>query len=145
LNARGFAEILFIKYPWANTYARRLPKWKDRNFNCTGSPSVPGTVEVCVNFTEAKVHRIVNMFAQVFPSRAGIHHEHGSPYNAIRYSDKAVDRQLYFQKCLAALDLCELDVVAMPFGLGCGLGGGKWAVYEKMLRECKTNIVLYKI
>ena len=32
----------------------------------------------------------------------------------------------------------------MPFLIGCGLGGGDWLVYERMLQECATNIILYR-
>ena len=33
----------------------------------------------------------------------------------------------------------------MPYGIGCGLAGGKWCEYKKMIEECKTKIVIYKL
>jgi hypothetical protein len=33
----------------------------------------------------------------------------------------------------------------MPYKIGCGLAGGNWEIYKKMLEECSTKIVLYSI
>jgi NCAIR mutase (PurE)-related protein len=39
----------------------------------------------------------------------------------------------------------EYGVVAIPYGIGCGLAGGVWSDYEKMLNNCSTQVVIYRV
>ena len=68
---------------------------------------------------------IVNMFAQ---SNYG--------YDGKLYTDYAA-----FQSCLAAIraDVPAEEVVAMPYKIGCGLGGGDWNVVLKLIKEGLPN------
>lgn len=72
--------------------------------------------------------KIINMFAQYAPGKS-----------------KNEDRLLYFKKCLDAIDNMGFNEVAMPYMIGCGLAGGNWDEYKKLLNECKTDIVIYKL
>ena len=38
------------------------------------------------------------------------------------------------------------EAIAIPYGMGCGLGGGNWKIVEGMIREvfAKRQIVLYR-
>ena len=70
--------------------------------------------------TNGKV--IINMFAQ---DRYG--------YDGARYTDYDA-----FMKCLAEIHSAIPDgrTIAMPYGIGCGLGGGDWnTVYGMIERE----------
>jgi hypothetical protein len=42
-----------------------------------------------------------------------------------------------FKKCLAQIGeaLQERDTVAFPYKIGCGLAGGDWKIYGKMLAD----------
>jgi tRNA G10 N-methylase Trm11 len=31
-------------------------------------------------------------------------------------------------------------IVGVPYGIGCGLGGGDWSVYSKLLKEFETRL-----
>jgi hypothetical protein len=65
-------------------------------------------------------------------------------------------RIVWFQECLDKFKL-ELDEKGMnredvqigfPYGIGCGLAGGDWTVYSKMIsdweKEIKCQVVVYK-
>lgn len=119
-TGRGLYEKIAERYPWSDTYANR---------SCR---STPGSIEV--NTKDGK--SVVHMFAQVFPGRAKEGKNQG---------DGSLDRIRNFKKCLDEIDRLELGVVAMPYLIGCGLAGGEWEVYKKMLAACDTNIVLYKL
>ena len=68
---------------------------------------------------------VVNMFAQ---DRYG--------YDGERYTDYAA-----FMSCLMAIRIVvpENEVVAMPYKIGCGLGGGEWGVVLRMIKEELPN------
>ena len=61
------------------------------------------------------------------------------------YDDSIENREIWFKKCLEEIDKLNLDEIVMPYKIGCGLAGGKWINYEKMLNNAKTNIILYSI
>lgn len=58
------------------------------------------------------------------------------------YKDTYEERKKWFQDCLDILDENNYTVVAMPYGIGCGLAGGKWKDYKDMIEKCSTKIIL---
>lgn len=133
LISHGLSEQIASKFPWANVYGRR--KMKTRN--TTSEPSKPGTIQVDRDNGKSVIH----LFAQVLPGKPGSY----SKYYSNKEPDGPQDRIKYFKECLEQLDQLNLDQVAIPYKIGCGLAGGDWLVYEKMLRDCKTNVVLYRM
>jgi hypothetical protein len=51
--------------------------------------------------------------------------------------DSAADRKVYFEKGLKGIkrQLPDLESIAFPKKIGCGIGGGNWDTYETMIRE----------
>lgn len=123
--AKGLAKRIFDRFPEANVYAgSREPKMLGRNIirQCRGENGP----------------RVVNMFAQHHPGEPRVK------------GDDAVAREGYFKACLqelAAQD--DLEGVAFPWGIGCGLAGGDWEKYLNMIHEfaASTNarVVVYKL
>ena len=75
--------------------------------------------------TTVNSENIINMIAQTNP---------GKP----KGEDSKISRLKAFEKCLtqiAELHSEESFSVAFPYGIGCGLAGGDWKEYEKMLRD----------
>ena len=69
-------------------------------------------------------------------------------YSPYKNGESQSVRIKYFKDCIRSLENSKEishNKIAMPYGIGCGLGGGNWEDYEKILMECKLNIVLYKI
>jgi hypothetical protein len=90
---------------------------------------------------------IVNLLAQKFPGKPG----------SVAITDNAHYRQAYFQKCLGALRSSidaevakreagsrggfepELNVL-FPDKIGCGLAGGDWKIYRKMITDWAATL-----
>ena len=81
------------------------------------------------------------MFAQWTPGKCG----NFKKTYPDTYQDTSMNRQLWFKQCLDEIDKLELDEIAIPYLIGCGLAGGNWGKYEKLLNTAKTNIVLYSL
>jgi hypothetical protein len=148
VKAHGLSASIATRFPWANVYKRRKSIGKGRNNAVI--KSMPGTIEIdskpetildhLVGPTTTKF-KIIHMFAQYCP---------GKPNAFSRYYDDTPDsfkdRKKYFKKCLDLIDKDpNITVVEIPYLIGCGLAGGSWKDYEKMLDDSKTDIVLYKI
>jgi O-acetyl-ADP-ribose deacetylase (regulator of RNase III) len=121
-RAKGLAQQIFNKFPWADTYSMRKES------------STPGTIEINGNGSNERF--VINMFAQFFggkPSR--------------RETKK--QRLDYFRSCLAQIkDIPDLETVAFPFNIGCGMAGGNWKDYERALedfaKEARIPVSLYR-
>lgn len=94
------------------------------------SPSVPGTIEVRNN--------IIAMYAQYFPGKAKYE------------SDGKYERILWFILCLEQIIKLNPKSIALPYGIGCGLAGGKWSEYYEIIERMahkypSIKIVIYKL
>lgn len=124
-SAIGLAYYLFQKFPYANTYKNRFEK------------DVPGTIIICGNGLDKRY--VINMNAQYTPG--------GPKYISI---DTYKIREVYFQQCLDQISKIEnLESIAFPYLIGCGLARGNWNNYYNMLNdfaETKSNIevVIYQ-
>ena len=49
--------------------------------------------------------------------------------------DTPENREEWFCKCLVAIGSLKHQKIAFPFKIGCGLAGGNWKVYFKMIKE----------
>jgi O-acetyl-ADP-ribose deacetylase (regulator of RNase III) len=125
-GAAGLARALFNRFSYADTYSKRIV------------PNQPGTIQVLGNGTSERL--IINMYAQYYP---------GNPVPG-NWDDK-IARERYFKDCLDAIaKLPDLKSIAFPFGIGCGLAGGNWENYSKMLEDFAAiipdvKVVLYRL
>ena len=134
IQSHGFSKAIANKYPWADVYKQRAAQSK----NTAKNAGVPGTLQVVTkdNMT------VICMFAQWAP---------GKPFAFSKYypkgpaPDSIEERKNWFTQCLVELDNLQLERVAMPHGIGCGLAGGIWSEYKELLNNAHTNIVLYKL
>jgi len=116
-GAGGIARVIFDKYPYADCYLSRAKQ------------DQAGTIDIRGNGSDQRL--IINMHAQIYP---------GSP----RYPDSNLDgtlaREKYFHQCLLRIaKIPDLESIAFPWKIGCGLGGGIWAHYLGTL----TNFAHY--
>jgi O-acetyl-ADP-ribose deacetylase (regulator of RNase III) len=114
----GLSYVMFKKFPHADIYSKRTSK------------DQPGTIVIRGS---EKERYVINMLAQVCP---------GKP----RPNDTKQMRIKWFQQCLEKIsEIKDLDSIAFPHNIGCGLAGGDWKVYEKMLNEfaSKTKSIVY--
>jgi hypothetical protein len=73
------------------------------------------------------------------------------PGSPIYSNDTAEKRVNYFKSGLEKITwIKNVKCLAFPYFIGCGLAGGDWKVYSKILEEFSENnknieVVLYKI
>ena len=136
IKPHGLSKYISEKYSWADPYTIRPIK----TANTTSSPDEPGTIVEFKNPLSPE-NIVLCFMAQWCPGKPYVYKK----YYSSKYDDTYINRKKWFQECLDILDKKKYDTVAMPYGIGCGLAGGKWVEYKKMIEECKTKIIIYKL
>jgi hypothetical protein len=149
LKAYGLSQDLETAFPGTCPYQYRKAARNQKgllscNVATPDTRSTPGMVFILCNENGPN---IVNMFAQYAP---------GKPWNVwqplidvdgkITVPDQSVDREKYFQDCLDAMfdyfEFTEEKIeIAIPYKIGCGLAGGNWENYEKMLISFENRLI----
>jgi O-acetyl-ADP-ribose deacetylase (regulator of RNase III) len=110
-NAGGLALDLFIKYPYADCYKRRK------------NDDVPGTINIRGDGKEQRF--VIALFAQYYPG--------GPKTDRI---DSKTQREVYFAMCLDEIfKIKNMQSIAFPNLIGCGLAKGDWNIYKSMLED----------
>jgi O-acetyl-ADP-ribose deacetylase (regulator of RNase III) len=117
IGSAGLARYIFDKYPYADIYSKR------RNYETIPIvEELPGNIIICGNGDDQRY--IINLIAQFYPSY---------PRDDLFY-DSTKMRENYFKECLDKIkEIDQLDSIAFPYKIGCGLAGGNWENYEKMI------------
>lgn len=136
VTAHGLSKAIAARFPHGNVYGKR----RKHSRNTALTPDEPGTVVVAEREDQPT---LLHMMAQWTPSKAGAYNS----FYPKTYVDTRQNRVLWFSQCLKVLSdtVPKEEVVAMPYGIGCGLAGGDWEVYKKMLQSCPTKIRLYRL
>lgn len=126
----GLSETIASQWKYGDPYSSRK-----------GGPDKPGTVVILDDDGPGPI--ILCLMAQWGPSKPGAY----ARYYPLTYKDTSENRKIWFQECLDVLDefVPESEIVNMPFQIGCGMAGGNWSVYRKMLEECKTQIRIWRL
>lgn len=140
LRPHGLSEVLRIAFGACPYSERRRFKG---NWAILEDRPRPGTVTVYV--TESKT-KIACLFAQYTHGKPGAYKD---PLET-GILDSHADRVVYFRQCLTELSKLNPTSVAFPYKIGCGLAGGDWSVYEKILQEWSSEnpsilIKIYKL
>jgi len=132
-NVAGLAKQIFERFPYADTYLKRQsPEYKK-----AGKISVHGNGE--------DERFIINMYAQIYPGKPQT-----SAYLSGTNRDDRAAREILFFGCLKEIgELKGVESLSFPQGIGCGLAGGRWKRYLKMLetfeQETKLPVFIYKL
>jgi len=128
----GLASAIFKAFPWADVYSSRSEPVNDASL--FGSITIQGDPK--------RDHRyVINIYGQLKPGKP-------SPGR-----DSAASRIEAFGKALDQIaELPELESIGFPHGIGCGLAGGDWNEYEKLLEdfaervaERGVSVILYRL
>jgi O-acetyl-ADP-ribose deacetylase (regulator of RNase III) len=118
-QAGGLAYHLFNCFPHADIYSHRPYPYKAKGDDLPGNIIVRGDGK--------KDRHVINMIAQYYP---------GEPSSDSSLIDSAKIREGYFWQCLLKISrIEELYSIAFPYGIGCGLAGGNWDNYHRMLKN----------
>lgn len=108
---KGLSDSIAEKYPYADFYTNN-PQRK------------VGTIEIRGGGTAAE-RWICAMYAQHHPGKA-----------SARDDDTVKNRVVWFKECLRRIaTIKNLRSIAFPRKIGCGLAGGDWTVYRKIIEE----------
>lgn len=125
----GLYNTVIEKYPFADIYS-------------SGIIREPGNIVVSSNIDNTNIADkniisniiVISMLAQVRPGKAS-------------RDDSKKMRLKYFSECLDKMAKLNLPEIAFPYLIGCGLAGGNWLEYEKLLCDFTrhTPIVVVKL
>ena len=128
----GLANAIFKAFPWADVYSSRSERGDDASL--FGSITVHGD-------PKRNQRCVINIYGQLKPGKP-------SPGR-----DSAASRLEAFGKALNQIAKApELESIGFPYGIGCGLAGGDWGKYERLLEgfaerviEKGVSVILYRL
>lgn len=118
-GAAGLAKTIFEKYPYANSYDKR-------SVTSDGQGATePGHIEICGDGLEKR--GIINMYSQYYPGKAS---------DNVDDFDSVKNRKKWFHDCLMEISkIADLQSIALPEKIACGLAGGDWNWYFNKLQK----------
>jgi O-acetyl-ADP-ribose deacetylase (regulator of RNase III) len=143
VKPHGLSQSIANKWKYGNVYSQRKPVGLGRNsveYSKPGSILIASPSNTDIENNEYNPH-IICMFAQFLPSKPQVY----AKYYRQEYDDTAENRLKWFRMCLEEIENTGITSVAMPYLIGCGLAGGNWSQYEKILQDSKLNITLYRL
>lgn len=116
----GLSKAIADKFN-VNPYINRRPMKKGGNTAIEEDRATPGS---CIILGERKIACLFGQYAQ------------GKP-GANEVADGAKDRRVYFSAAFMDL-LTQIPPdasLAIPYKIGCGLAGGNWDLYERLINK----------
>lgn len=140
-GSRGLARQIFDKYPNSNIYN----KISNRKLG-----------QVYITFEHNSKLKILHITAQVYTGKPRGADEYVNRLKAFKEciylleNNQGISRDLVGShtikiEALRRFDIIDDNVIGFPYGIGCGLAGGNWNDYYKILEESKLKIILFKI
>jgi O-acetyl-ADP-ribose deacetylase (regulator of RNase III) len=128
----GLASAIFKASPWADVYSTRS--------DCGNDASLFGSITIHGD-PKWNQRYVINIYGQLKPGKS-------SPGR-----DSAASRLEAFGKAFDQIaELPELKSIGLPYGIGCGLAGGDWEKYERLLEdfaervgERGVSVILYRL
>lgn len=125
-QAGGLAHYIFKKFPYADIYKGRPFPYKASGINFPGHCVIKGD--------GLKDRFVINIIAQYYP---------GTPRPGGNLLDGPHVREGYFNRCLFEISRMEnIDSIAFPLNIGCGMAGGDWEKYNRMIQAFAIGIKL---
>ena len=128
-GASGLAEFIFRKFPYADIY-------KERKIN--GNWHLPGNIYI----SGGGANRfIINAMGQFLPGKPA-----SNTVAGLLIKETAEVRVKYFSKCLSSIAcINDLSSIDFPWRIGCGLAGGDWDQYYKMIDSFATKVSTVRV
>lgn len=136
IKTHGLSENIAKKWSYANPYACR--KQRDRKLH--NLKDIPGTIKVCTSQLDSSLPTVLCLFAQYLPGKSGAWtHVYGEDYK-----DTPRDRLGYFARCLKEIESKGFTEISIPYHIGCGMAGGKWLDYKKMIVDSPLKFTIFQ-
>ena len=137
VHAKGLAKSIADKYSHGDFYSHR--KTNDSKVAITSDRDTPGTIKInkgrpniIAIFGQWSHGSIKSKWVDKYPKPDGS-------------SETKEDRLKWFKKGITEIEKQINEEVAIPYKIGCGLGGGSWTAYKKILEDSSAKFVIYKI
>ncbi|KAL4502985.1 hypothetical protein ABPG72_014214 [Tetrahymena utriculariae] len=148
-NEKGLAQSIFKKFG-VSAYEMRVKG--QGNIANISSIDLPGTClfqQPKIKDKNCQIQYIANLFGQFTPGKNGFKYQNTlcqqiyDPLTNKPIVDNFSSRERWFEICLQQLaDFAkekQLYRIAFPYKIGCGLAGGNWENYNKMIEEFSEN------
>jgi len=144
VEAKGLAEAISKKFPYADIYSLRKSNCGNKNLAIKSDRGCPG--EITISISKVSDPIIIGIYGQYDYGKVGRPYSHAP-------SETTDMRILWFKSGLNKLkefiQTENIKEVAFPYLIGCGLAGGDWEIYSKLLYnfaiESQIQVVIYKL
>ena len=136
-TAHGLSKSIANKFSHGDCYSKRGRL--SRNTAIVLDRSTPGTIEIL----QGKPN-IICIFSQWTPGK--VNSVWADRYPKINGKKETTeDRLNWFKQGIKEMEKTIKEPVAIPYRIGCGLAGGNWTTYKKILAESSIKFIIYKI
>ena len=113
-RAAGLALHINKKYPYADMYK-------------INNDRIPGRINIMGNGIDKRF--VINMYAQNYPGKCNI-------------NETEIVRLEWFEHCFKEIDrlIDDINTIAFPYWIGCGLAGGDWKKYLSLIEEFSKTL-----
>ena len=125
----GLSLKIAEKYPWGDIYQKRKSV-SGRNLAVANDRGVPGTIKIFDPPVDC-FPKIICLLAQWDYGKANQFKSRRIPPHV----DSESNRTTWFRQSLEEMGKTDVQTLAVPYKLGCGLGGQNWNVYLSILRD----------
>lgn len=124
-SGAGLAHFIFKKYPYSDVYSTR----SEKDCSLYSLRDNPGSITISGNGQDERY--IVNLMGQLYP---------GGSWDDMPEDNEEM-RHKFFHKALGRLaKVPNLDTVAFPYKIGCGIAGGNWEWYSNMIEKFSKHV-----
>tara|TARA_B110001452_G_scaffold85393_1_gene69781 strand:- start:161 stop:820 length:660 start_codon:yes stop_codon:yes gene_type:complete len=133
-EGKGLALGIANKWAWGSSYSGRRRMPPANRFAVPEDRAIPGTIDVRRGPPGSGTPLVINLFAQYEMGKPGVYKRVPFPPGV---NDLAPQRERWFAECLEAISRLPSKPrsVAFPFWIGCGLAGGNWGKYRRMIDD----------
>lgn len=137
VHAKGLAKLIADKYSNGDFYSHR--KTINSRVAIPSDRDTPGTIKI----SKGKPN-IIAIFGQW--SHGSIKSKWVDKYPKPNGSSETKeDRLNWFKQGIQEIEKKVKEPIAIPYKIGCGMAGGSWTDYKKILENSTAKFVIYKI
>lgn len=142
-HPHGLSKDIAIEFPYGDLYKTR--RKLSNNTSVESDRDEPGTIKI-LDSNDYNKPKIICIFGQWVPGK--INGQWFDKYPL--YKSKKETEDLRLEWFTSAIGEIEKQVdsdheIAVPYKIGCGLAGGDWKKYKKILENSSAKFVVYKL
>ena len=134
-DGAGLAAAVAKKLPYGCSYKHRRRSAPNSPFAVKADYATMGDIDVRAPPAGSQGPTVINLFAQLNMGAPGAF----SRPSPASHHDLAPARESAFKTCLSKIGALHGNTrprcIAFPYNIGCGLGGGTWSHYAKMIQD----------